>query len=400
MGRVFKPQYKATLPDGTAEIRVMKHWYIEYWDASGRQRRKKASLTKGQADEILRKVESDVSNQKNGLPTQNLGEIRLEDLKQKYLASIQGRVVAQHWAGTKARIEAVLTGTGAVFLRDLTADRLEGYLAAMADRNPVPAARTVNSHLQGIKTMLCWAVRSRLIPYSPLAAVMPRSEREKRIKRRPLTEWEIERILQVAPTSPLVRARTLRKHQPSPERVQVLLKEGEGTALIWRVFIFTGLRVGELRALRWDDLDLDQRTLHVRAETTKSGKSAVLPLAGHLVEALRHWQAKTQGRPGQVVVAVPRDMARRLRLDLKLAGIPYKDEAGRQADAHALRHTFGTMLSRRTDPKTLQASMRHANPQTTLGIYVHASQSRMREAVDALAIPSEVQVPLRTGTAG
>ena len=41
MGRVFRPSYKAKLPDGTVEVREMLWWYIEYRDASGQVRRTK-----------------------------------------------------------------------------------------------------------------------------------------------------------------------------------------------------------------------------------------------------------------------------------------------------------------------------------------------------------------------
>ena len=84
--------------------------------------------------------------------------------------------------------------------------------------------------------------------------------------------------------------------------------------------------------------------------------------------------------------------------DLKLAGIDKKDAQGRTVDLHSLRHTYGTLLIRSgADIKTVQALMRHATPSMTLGIYVHADQGRMKEAVRMLPEPG---VPPRSGQEG
>jgi integrase len=55
---------------------------------------------------------------------------------------------------------------------------------------------------------------------------------------------------------------------------------------LWRVALLRGLRRGELLALRWADVDLDTRTLHVRAGKTKSAQR-VVSLDAATVAALR-----------------------------------------------------------------------------------------------------------------
>ena len=52
---------------------------------------------------------------------------------------------------------------------------------------------------------------------------------------------------------------------------------------LWRVALLRGLRRGELLALRWADVDLDARTLHVRAGKTKSSKRTVSLDAGTVI---------------------------------------------------------------------------------------------------------------------
>ncbi len=56
-----------------------------------------------------------------------------------------------------------------------------------------------------------------------------------------------------------------------------------------------------------------------------------------------------------------------LKGDLKAAGIPFKDSLGRQADFHALRHTFITNLARSgVHPRTAQTLARHSTMELIL----------------------------------
>src|SRR6185436_10184672 len=55
---------------------------------------------------------------------------------------------------------------------------------------------------------------------------------------------------------------------------------------------------------------------------------------------------------------IPAGLLRILDRDLKLAGIPKKDERGRTLDVHALRHSFSTLLSKGgVAPRTAQAAI-------------------------------------------
>ena len=53
-----------------------------------------------------------------------------------------------------------------------------------------------------------------------------------------------------------------------------------------------------------------------------------------------------------------------------MAGIPKKDARGWTIDVHAMRHTFGTLLSRgNVAPRTAQAAMRHSSIDLTMNVY-------------------------------
>jgi hypothetical protein len=77
---------------------------------------------------------------------------------------------------------------------------------------------------------------------------------------------------------------------------------------------------------------------------------------------------------------------------LKAAGISYKDEQGRQADFHALRHTFNTRMARAGVPDALrQAAMRHLTPALTVGVYTDRTGLGTAEAIGSM--PSLVGLP-------
>jgi hypothetical protein len=101
-------------------------------------------------------------------------------------------------------------------------------------------------------------------------------------------------------------------------------------------------------------------------------------------------------------------LVRILDRDLKLAGIAKRDERGRTLDVHALRHTFGTLLSKGgVTPRTAQAAMRHSTIDLTMNVYTDPKLLDVHGAMDSLpAMPLDTerqsmrQVIKATGTDG
>ena len=89
------------------------------------------------------------------------------------------------------------------------------------------------------------------------------------------------------------------------------------------------------------------------------------------------------------VFRVPRGLVKILDRDLLLAGIPKRDERGWTVDVHALRHTFGTLLSKGgVAPRTAQAAMRHSDVNLTMQRYTDVKLLDVRGALDSLpALP-------------
>ena len=82
---------------------------------------------------------------------------------------------------------------------------------------------------------------------------------------------------------------------------------------------------------------------------------------------------------------VPSALVKILDRDLLAAGIEKKDERGRTIDVHALRHSFGTLLSKGgVAPRTAQAAMRHSTIDMTMNVYTDPKLLDIQGALDSL----------------
>jgi len=172
------------------------------------------------------------------------------------------------------------------------------------------------------------------------------------------------------------------------------------------LLVLTGLRVGELLALRWRNVNLDERLLRV-TETVYDGhfdkpktkrSVRVIPLGQEAVSTLFALRQDVND-PERLVFATQsgRPLCRRnlsqrhLRSTCKELGLP-------PITWHALRHCHATLLDAVGAPLgTVQALLGHASPEVTRQIYLHAipeEQRRAVEKVEKLLIgPKWTQVP-------
>jgi integrase len=184
----------------------------------------------------------------------------------------------------------------------------------------------------------------------------------------------------------------------SPEEVWALVRAAgsEQDAAIFLTAAFTGLRLGELLALRWRDVDFAASTVRVRASyalgevtTPKSGKVRSVPLAPDVASALAKLGKRADwigdddlvfaGGAGGFLDGSA--LRRRYKAALGRAGL-------RALRFHDLRHTFGTRMIARADIRRVQEWMGHADVQTTmkyLHYAPHAEDARL--VAEAFALP-------------
>ena len=72
----------------------------------------------------------------------------------------------------------------------------------------------------------------------------------------------------------------------------------------------------------------------------------------------------------ELLFDVPDKLVKILNRDLEASGIPKRDDRGHTLDVHALRQTFGTMLSTNgVAPRTAMSAMRHSSIDLTMSVY-------------------------------
>jgi integrase len=300
-------------------------------------------------------------------------------------------------------------------LADLRRESLERWLATRAVDGM--SARTRNAYRNAIVSFCNWCVSTNRLSINPLDAVPKADEKvDRRRQRRAMNEAELTRLLDVARQRPLLEALTVRKGKRKGERyakVRLEVRErlellGRERALIYKTLVLTGLRKNELASLTVGQLHLDEpvpfAVLDAADEKNREGND--IPLRGDLAADLRDWlafklerlqaEALECGEPiparlpsDMAVFKVPARLVTILDRDLKLAGIPKRDERGRTLDVHALRHTFGTLLSKGgVAPRTAQAAMRHSDIKLTMNVYTDPKLLDVAGALDALpALP-------------
>jgi len=167
----------------------------------------------------------------------------------------------------------------------------------------------------------------------------------------------------------------------SPEEVWALVRAAasEQDAAMFLTAAFTGLRMGELLALQWRDVDYTGDAIRVRRSynvhggvgSPKSGKVRSVPMVRDVAQALAALSDR-EFFVGDQDLVFPGDTGRfqdatslrvRYRAALKRAGL-------RPLRFHDLRHTFGTLAVRRAEVPAVQAWMGHSDIQTTMR-YVH-----------------------------
>ena len=189
-------------------------------------------------------------------------------------------------------------------------------------------------------------------------------------------------------------ARRMEMRLLSREELQKLLIQAraEGYYEVFLLELTTGLRVGELMALRWDNLNFSTGELRIERQVCQikgelliqppknkaSIRTVILPPA--VAAALRVYKQNVSSRwmfpspKKENAPIAPSVVSHRLAKILKHAGC-------KKVRFHDLRHVFATnALEHGMDVKTLSTIIGHISSATTLNIYAHVTDDMQRQA--------------------
>ena len=287
--------------------------------------------------------------------------LTLAEYLDRWLDSIRGtlapRTVRRHEELTRLHIRPAL---GKVKLSKLNALQVQSFYRCKLDEG-LSAATVVKIH-STLSKSIKQAVRWRLVPLNVCAAVTP--PRIVKPEIRPL----------------------------DAQQMKALLTAAEGTDLyaLWVLLVSTGVRIGEALALRWNDVDLDARTLRVnrtvfRGEISQpktNSSRRTIKLSQLAIGALQQHPRTAEfvfctgsGKP----INVSNLRNRSWKRVLEGAGLPQSTRL------HDLRHSSATLLLSRSVPvKVVSEMLGHADVSITLSIYAHVLPDMQDGAADAI----------------
>ncbi len=272
----------------------------------------------------------------------------------------------------------ILPALGALPLRSITRDKVRAFVTEQLTRGLAP--KTVANTVRVLSSVLSQALEDGLV--STNVALKPGRFLpgiSKRRKVNPLTREEVSAFL-----------RTIQRHAP---RYYPL----------FLCAVRTGLRLGELLALQWGDLDLRSRYLlvqrswsHGHLTTPKSGEVRRVDLSQALTRTLKDLYTERELEAAATGAAMspwvfcsetgglldPDNLRHRVFYPaLRAAGL-------RQIRIHDLRHTFASLLLQQGEsPVYVKEQMGHSSIQVTVDLYGHLIPGGNRQAVDRLDDP-------------
>lgn len=319
-----------------------------------------------------------------------LGTAGLQESKRPSLFSVAARqwleVSKPHWSASNARIEGynvdhLLPHFGKLLLTDITADDISRYQAARKKEGASP--RTINMEVGSLRAIL----RKHRIWGNLQPDVRMLKTRQE--VGRSLTADEQLRLLTACKKS---RSRSL---YPA---VQLSLH--------------TGLRNGELRLLRWRQIDLLERTVTVGKSKTVGGEGRLVPLSQTATQCLKEWRSQfPEAQPAHFVFpserygldgedgyqngkVAPYDVRPTVPIgSWKVAWTAAREASGVQCRWHDMRHTFvSKMAEGQASDATIMALAGHLS-RKMMEKYSHTRNEAKRTAISALDVVGPLDSP-------
>ncbi|MBC9786429.1 site-specific integrase [Heliobacterium chlorum] len=215
----------------------------------------------------------------------------------------------------------------------------------------------------------------------------------------------------------------VRKPKPSPKQISVFtvdqmkefmfVAEEDRLWIAFKLLLGTGMRVGELLALKWGDINLERGHIDVTKGTvlvknehgpnkthqiiqepkTKNGYRRI-PITEDLVRQLKRWhflqffeKKNAEGKyedSGLVVTTKKGRMVTQRNLATKFHRLLAKAEIPK-TNLHSLRHTYATrLLEAGVHPKVVQELLGHGSIRITLDTYSHVLPDVKKQAIDKI----------------
>jgi integrase len=274
----------------------------------------------------------------------------------------------QHRRGSRTSAGRIIAAFGDRPAGEVSTAEISRFLRSL-DRDGL-TPRNVNKHRQVLAAIFAYACRSD----THGLASNPAKGTDKRREDPPsaLDYYEVEEVEALARCCEAGEHRTARPSQdPSEQAARHQEDRQDGDA--FRLLFYTGLRLGEVLTLRWEDVDLPDRLLLIRRGLSagqeslpKGRRHRFVPLSTPAAAALARLADRAEFTgPSDYVLANrwgrrldPSALRQRYKRGCAAAGL-------RPVRLHGLRHAAGSLIARTADPVFVRDFLGHAKLATT-----------------------------------
>ena len=365
---------------GSVKAHGKGKWRLRWHPPNSSQKSEVVAGTKKEAEARLREILGELDQ---GVHVE-ASKVTLDDYLDSWLVtqarSISGRTLANNRLLLSTHVRPVL---GACKLQDITVRQCQDLLDRLSERRGKALGSRIHRMVRGLlKQALDDAVRFGQVRANVAALVkLPKRGPETRADRHAWSADELKRFLKAAKDT---------KHET-----------------LWHFLAGTGCRPGEALAITWADLDFDAATVTIAkaitkdeasklivADTTKNGKTRIVPLDADLIARLRRHKLSQTVRSGSAGLV----FGSALGTPLSIGSLrdrffkPICAAAGIELLAgdgpYCLRHTHCSLLINSGVPVATVAARVGDVPQTNIAHYLHESDpeagTRAAEAFEAL----------------
>jgi integrase len=369
----------------TAKGEQKEAWVVDYADTAGK-RRLKTFERKKDADVWWRKVGNEIVE---GVHTPDSQSVVVAEAAGLWLETcranhLEGATIDAYEQQVRLHIKPFL---GDVKLSQLTAPMVRSFEDKLrrgdpargetegAVRSPAMVRRIVTS----LSTMISDAQERGLVARNVVKDLRSRRKRGKQKQHDDRHAGKLRVGVDI----------------PSPDEIKAFVAALDGR---WRPILltatFTGLRASELRGLRWADVDLDKRELHVRQRVDKrnvagppksSAGERTVPLPPILVNTLKEHKLASKHREGLVFPTGTGRPEYHVNIIVRglipawtSAGVVNADGSAKYTGLHSLRHFYASWcINSREDgglglsAKAAQGRLGHSTIAMTLDTYGH-----------------------------
>lgn len=311
--------------------------------------------------------------------------IRFDEVAEEWLQEHVDELAVNTKGSYVSRMNKILSAFGACNIEEVTTWNVRQFLNKLEEEGLAP--RTVNTYRSILSSMFGYAVQNKYVTENPVQI----------IKQVRTTKRDFETFSALELTSYLEGCRQIAEEE-----------RNYGNYTILKTAAFTGMRIGEVLALRWKDIDLEKAVIQVGRSLsydrknkrfsiggTKNNQTRMVTISDELVQTLKWYKMQWMF------------LLKRLREEpetafqdlifLTITGRPkhysyigkwhkkvlrYKG-LSQTFRVHDLRHTHATLLLELGEhPKVVQERLGHKDISVTMNMYTHVTMTLQRQTAD------------------